>query len=373
MPTTFNVLFLGNAADIDPTEGNNDAEDALNLVGQSFGGPGDGLLNNILEFAPGTIGFDAGGVVLDYDQDQLFSAEFFTLDGGPDVGFDSVALFDATLTFIDGSTGAITAIVVQDVNGDLYLFPEISANADQALLESQAIQSITLNTLLGNNFSGIFNDRQGFEVVLCLVQGALIETLEGETSTECLSQGDMVLTLDNGYQPIRWISSFNVSPTELESNPKLRPIRIRSGALGPNMPSSDLLVSQQHRILIRSKVARKMFQQDEVLIAAKHLVTLDGIDVAHDIEDVVYCHFLFDQHEIIFSNGAKTESLYTGPEALKSISQEARDEILSIFPELNELDYKPLPCRQLVKGRMSRRLAVRHSKNMKPLVQESLQ
>lgn len=56
-----------------------------------------------------------------------------------------------------------------------------------------------------------------------------------------------------------------------------------------------------------------MFGTDEVLVAAKQLLQLDGIDIATDVERVDYYHILFDRHEVMILNGAETESLYTGP------------------------------------------------------------
>jgi hypothetical protein len=61
MPTTFGVFFLGNiATDLDPTEGNNVAEDAATLVGPSFWTTGDPVFNNLQIFAPGNTGFCSG-------------------------------------------------------------------------------------------------------------------------------------------------------------------------------------------------------------------------------------------------------------------------------------------------------------------------
>ena len=111
-----------------------------------------------------------------------------------------------------------------------------------------------------------------------------------------------------------------------------------------------------------------MFGEKEVLVAAKQLVAIDGIDVVDDIKDVTYYHFLCNQHEIVFANGVQTESLYTGPQAMKSLSKEARDEVLMIFPELAEIEYKALHARTAAIGCQGRNLAFRHKKNAKPLV-----
>ena len=86
-----------------------------------------------------------------------------------------------------------------------------------------------------------------------------------------------------------------------------------------------------------------MFGAPEVLVAAKQLLQIDGIDL-DDAADVTYVHFLCDRHEVVFSNGAPTESLYTGPEALKSVGAAAREEIFVLFPQLRDRDPADLPA-----------------------------
>ncbi len=195
-----------------------------------------------------------------------------------------------------------------------------------------------------------------------------IETAFGPVPIKTLRQGDMVHTMDHGFQPIRWIGSRKLSAEELRAHENLRPIRIRAGALGKNTPEIDLFVSPQHRVLVRSKIAKRVCGEDEVMVAAKHLVTIDGIEFVPEADEVEYFHFLFDRHEVVLSNGAATESLYTGPEALKSLPPEAREEIFTLFPELMDVDYRALACRTLANGRMGRKLAIRHKNNKKPLV-----
>ncbi len=110
-----------------------------------------------------------------------------------------------------------------------------------------------------------------------------------------------------------------------------------------------------------------MFRDDEVLVAAKQLVIFDGIDYVTEFDEVEYFHFLFDQHEIVLANGVQAESLFTGPEALKSVSEAGRAEILTLFPELQDLDYKARPARLIPTGRQGRQLADRHIENQRPL------
>lgn len=205
-------------------------------------------------------------------------------------------------------------------------------------------------------------------IIPCFAQGTFIETAQGARPIQDLAVGDMIRTCDNDLQPIRWIGSRKLSAAPLAAHEHLRPIRIKQHALGLNVPSADLLVSPQHRILVRSRIAQRMFNTNEVLVAAKHLCQVDGIDIADDITEVEYFHILFDRHEVVTSNGAETESLYTGPEALKAISAAAREEIFAIFPQLQEYDYAPISARMLLTGRTGRKLADRHAQNAKMLV-----
>lgn len=204
--------------------------------------------------------------------------------------------------------------------------------------------------------------------VVCFVAGTMIETDHGEVAVETLQPGDLVRTVDHGFQPVRWAASNTMSAAMLAAVPEMRPVRISAGALGAGLPEQDLLVSPQHRVLVRSRIAQKMFGADEVLVAAKQLVILDGIDICDDLDSVTYVHFMCNQHEVVFANGAASESMFTGPEALKSVGSEARKEILTLFPELMDMDYRADPARILATGRMGRRLAHRHAQNNKMLV-----
>ena len=114
-----------------------------------------------------------------------------------------------------------------------------------------------------------------------------------------------------------------------------------------------------------------LYGGDEVLVAAKHLLQVEGIDVRQDADSVTYVHFLFDRHQIVESEGAETESLFTGPEALKTVDSVAWVEILHLFPELASINYDRLtePVRPILSGRQGLKLANRHANNKKHLAQ----
>ena len=49
---------------------------------------------------------------------------------------------------------------------------------------------------------------------------------------------------------------------------------------------------------------------------------------------VTYIHVMFDQHEVILSDGAWTESFQPGDQTLGGFDKEQRDEIFKLFPSL---------------------------------------
>lgn len=199
----------------------------------------------------------------------------------------------------------------------------------------------------------------------CFTTGTLIETEAGPVAVEDLKVGDRVRTRDHGLKPVRWIDSQDIDADLLAQMPHLRPIRIRAGALGTGLPRRDLCVSPQHRLVVRNAIVARMFDSDEVLVAAKHLLDVDGIETVPEGEGVAYFHFLLDRHEIVLAEGAETETLYTGPQALKTLPAESRREVLALFPQLAVLDHGALPRRagQFAEGRRARRLAERAARN----------
>ncbi|OYU39034.1 MAG: hypothetical protein CFE33_11385 [Pseudorhodobacter sp. PARRP1] len=211
--------------------------------------------------------------------------------------------------------------------------------------------------------------------VPCFVAGTLIRTPDGEMAVEHLRVGDLVCTQDAGAQPVAWCGSRYLNAQDLTLHPGLRPVRIRAGALGAGMPKRDLVVSPQHRILVASDTTQRVSGAREVLVAAKHLAGLPGISVDQQALDVRYVHFLCPSHQVIFAHGAATESMLPGAQALRSLTPQARAEVLALFPELGfgaEAGVSaPVPARPCLAGRLSRDLAARHHRSGKSLVQRA--
>ncbi|WP_186826968.1 tandem-95 repeat protein [Shimia ponticola] len=170
-------------------------------------------------------------------------------------------------------------------------------------------------------------------IIPCFTPGTMIATPQGERRVEELREGDRVITRDNGIQEIRWVGQRSLEVEEVAENPDLSPILIKAGALGRGLPERDLIVSPQHRVLIANDKTQLFFEENEVLVAAKHLVGLEGVRRVGTVA-TTYVHFMFDAHEVVLSNGAWTESFQPGDYTLGAMGDAARKEIFAIFPEL---------------------------------------
>ena len=258
-----------------------------------------------------------------------------TLDGGDGADLiivDSLGANGNNSTTVNGGSGG-------DDNDTL----DISALLAQGYVVTHHVKNPETN---GNpGFNGqitLYNSKTGqyaninytdIEHVPCFTAGCLIATPNGEIAVDDLQVGDKVFTRDNGIQTIRWIGTRKLSSVELE--PRFYPIRIREGALGNGMPARDLVVSPNHRMLITSTLSELLFAEREVLVAAKHLTHLDGVERL-SLDSVTYVHLMFDRHEVILGDGAWSESFQPGELTLASLRSAQRDEIFHLFPELAE-------------------------------------
>lgn len=183
------------------------------------------------------------------------------------------------------------------------------------------------------NPAGVLHFENIEVIVPCFTPGTLIETAEGPRPVESLRPGDLLLTRDNGYQPVHWTGARALTAADLRADPTLQPVHIAAGALGPGLPERDLTVSPQHRMLLAGARAELMFGDLEVLAAALHLVGRPGIARGKPAP-VTYIHIMCARHEIILAEGAWTESFQPGARTLSGMGAAQRAELFKLFPEL---------------------------------------
>lgn len=277
--------------------------------------------------------------------------------------------WDYTIEVTDGTNTYEIGVIDYDINGDGdYDYPTAEQGYFLGFIGGvpPLNTTLTINGIIDNGVSTPVSD-----FVPCFVAGTQIKTPMGYKPIEKLREGDLISTADGLAKPLRWIGKRRISKAELANNSKLRPVRIVAGALGNGLPSQDILVSRQHRMLLTSRIAKRMFGVSKVLVSAIKLTEIPGVYIDNCVETVEYVHLLFDQHEILLAEEAPTESLFTGPEGLKALGADARREILTIFPELGELDCQPEPACFIPPGKRQKKLVERHLRNEKPVICET--
>ncbi|TCK99952.1 Hint domain-containing protein [Shimia isoporae] len=197
----------------------------------------------------------------------------------------------------------------------------------------------------GNWTAGALNEG----TIPCFLVGTRIATRRGEVAVENLRPGDHVMVRDGGFAPVRWIGSYTTEARGA-SFEKAAPIKIPRGAMGKGQPSRDLYVSPNHRIWMRDASFEMLFEAREVLIPAKQLIGWNGISQVSYVPQPEYFHFLFDQHQIVLSDGLLTESFHPGEVTLDQFQNEARDELLRMFPNLMDVAVSGKTARKCLKS-----------------------
>ncbi len=170
---------------------------------------------------------------------------------------------------------------------------------------------------------------------VCFVRGTEILTDIGPRRIETLRVGDLVMTRDNGLQPLRWITASKLPHDRRRGNSQLDPIAIAPDTFAPGVPNKTLRVSPQHRLLLEGPQVDLLLAQDAALASAKNLVNGDSIyECGDEIAELEYWHLVLDQHEVVFANGCPAETLHLGDVALSTLTDAQIEELNDIFPGL---------------------------------------
>ncbi|WP_420398287.1 Hint domain-containing protein [Nioella sp.] len=228
---------------------------------------------------------------LDWYGQDTGSAEMVSIDG---VGH-SIQWSGTIETRFEDSDGHVhTEEIVYSYTSDgYYLIPQ----ADSAFDEGSTIRC----------FSGGWSDTDGidYDEVVCFTPDCRIDTPRGQVPVAALRPGDMLLTADNGPQPLRWIGRSDIAGLKRVAG-DLHPVLIRKDAFGPGRPARDIRVSPQHRFCLGD--AALLFHDEEMLAPAKGLVDGSRVVVDRSARPVSYVHLLLDRHELLFCEGMQTES-----------------------------------------------------------------
>lgn len=247
-----------------------------------------------------------------------------------------------------GSTLTITAINGQPVSVGSTV--ELATGEVITVTDTGLVLADPDGDLGSNSFTYTVEDEDGnsdvgfvnlTKVAPCFTSGTRILTPIGPVLIEQLSPGDLVLTLDHGPRPLKWIGI-----TTRRAEGKDAPVHFAKGTLGQH---DALELSPQHRVLFAAPEAHLMFGTPEVLMKAKDFEGEGSICRRRDCRSVTYVHLLFDQHEIVCGNGLWSESYQPGSMSADGFDLECQDELLRLFPKL----YNPSAATGFLSARLS--------------------
>jgi hypothetical protein len=260
---------------------------------------------------------DTSGTPDVFEDDQAFSHTI--TDGGGIVAngtpVESESFIDIRQLDENGlETGPVIRLYVFSQNGvtsDVWGFA-----ASERLIDGASYVKVAGS----NTGSSLYSD-----YVACFAEDTLIETADGSVPVQQIHVGQKVWTRDNGLQPVLWIGSTSVPATG-----RFAPVVFAPNTLGN---PRELVVSQQHRIMIDTSVAELLFGAPRALVAAKFLCGMEGVSIREG-GHVNYWHVMFDQHQIVRSESVLSESFFVTSNSIGALDHSQRAEILSLFPEL---------------------------------------
>jgi hypothetical protein len=321
--TTATMLYLGNLPPLDPIEGtgNYTAENASSLLGTYTHKDAPLQLVAVTQHdanGNGTIADDSSGQTADTMSYNLGS-------GSVSSKLDTEVLYNATITYRDGTTATTQLAVAQLQNGATFV---VFGNSD---LSNANIGSIDFTSVSGNGYNGVEVTTTSLTGThfLCLTAGTRLLTHTGARLVESLAPGDLLWTFDLGWQPLLWVGR-QTAQFGPRTDPA-RPILFRAGSLGHECPSHDLAVSPLHRMCLPGD--RK--QGAPVSLApARALLSLTGVRQMTGKAAVEYFSLLMPHHSLLMAEGALVESFYPGPVALAALRPDQRADVLAHIPTL---------------------------------------
>lgn len=249
----------------------------------------------------GTAGvLDIGGTV-----DSSILVDF--VDGDSDL-LGLAASDAAAPSAFAGTIGGFTSGDIIDLSGFAYAAGSTATLSGNTLTVSDGSGTVDLtlaNIAAGTTFNATADTGTGIDITIaCYAAGTRIRTTHGDIAVELLRVGDRAITAGGTASPIVWIGDRRIDCRRHRRPELVRPVRIRAGALGENLPARDLLLSPDHALFVEG-----------VLIPAKHLVNGSSI-VQEQVDSVHYFHVELERHDVLLAENLPAESyLDTGNRA----------------------------------------------------------
>lgn len=165
----------------------------------------------------------------------------------------------------------------------------------------------------------------------CTSATGKIMTAQGPVPINALQAGDLVLTRDNGFQPVRWVGQV----TGDKAVPSL--VKIDNNAIEAGVPDEALLISGRQKVLLSCASAAQQFGVQEVFVRAADLLHMDGVSKVPTKDMPQMMAILLDHHQVLRINNTWTESLRPDAETLSHLGKDAQNVVAETLPNLKKL------------------------------------
>lgn len=175
-------------------------------------------------------------------------------------------------------------------------------------------------------------DDNAQQLLLGVAGTANVRTPCGARRIENVRPGDLIVTRDNGLQPVLMVWKRTVTETDMAADPSLAPIRLKTRAVGPMMPQQDLLVARAHRILVPGYRLADFPDDRSWLIAARDIVEAsDAAFVDKSISELTYYNLVFEDHQAFAANSLPVESFLPSPSVIDRLDEATSRDIAALF------------------------------------------
>lgn len=157
---------------------------------------------------------------------------------------------------------------------------------------------------------------------ICFCEGTRILTARGEVPVEELRAGDLAVTHMGELLPVLWVGMRHYPFGAPEEH---RPIVLRPGAMGPDLPKRPLKLSPQHRLVLGAEGGERKMGP------AKALLGEACVHQQKQARPVTYYHVLMPRHAVLMAEGVPTESLFLGAMSMGILSETSRREVCDLL------------------------------------------
>ena len=130
-----------------------------------------------------------------------------------------------------------------------------------------------------------------------LVSGTMVATALGWRDVSGLQEGDMILTFDNGLQPLRRITRTRLWAGSGPCPTAFWPLSVPAGVLGNEAPMTLL---PRQGVMLESDIAEQRYGDPFALIPGASLEGVNGIERAFPNDDMTVVALHFDSAQVVF-------------------------------------------------------------------------